>query len=375
MYTAMQRVSTFGALAFSAGLLLVPSNAQAGTLYFQSNFESGVSIGTRINPTGGGDWAQDVFGQDNTLSSKDNWQTDLEHDQNPNVGVNGSYLSYVYINRIASASANAALVTDPVNSSNRVMRWQVFQPSEFNSDPELSKGRVQMEFSGPKNWREFHQEVLVRLPSATFNRVRSMPGTWGENKSWFFIGEFNHKNEITTDAGFTRPSRVYLQLRRENSGDPLRFQLAFQDQYPGGGYRGQWSRTSPLDVPLDEWFKLEFYIKEGGNANTGSAAGRVFVAMIRKNQQGQDVKTVLFNITGPTRAVVPNHASKGFSGYSGLKLYTNKPVIDWVNASGTNPVTMYWDNYKLWYGAYPWYMGSAAYEGGLSGTINVTWQG
>lgn len=201
-----------------------------------------------------------------------------------------------------------------------------------------------------------------------------MPGKWGDNKSWFFLGEFNHKNATTTNPSSTRESRVFISLRRENQGDPLRFQLGAQDTDSSGGYRGQWSRISTADLPLNEWFKLEFYLKEGGNSNAGSAAGRVFVAMIRKNSMGQNVKTVLFNITGPTKAHIPNNANRGYTSFSGLKMCTNKPIIDYVTQSGT-PVTVFWDNYRLYYGTYPWYMGPGSYVGNLPAAVPpLTWQ-
>lgn len=346
--------------------------AGAATLYFQSNFENPITIANR---SGDSTWAQDLVGEDGTLSGKDNWQTSLEHDTNPSVGIDGSWLGNGYINVINNLTKNRPiLVADPTNTANRVLKYEVFDCSETFDDPELSKGRVQLELNNNKLWREFYYAVNVYLPSSTLNRIRyNMPGSWGSNKSWFFLNGMSHKNGTNANPSLLRRSSLYLNIKRDLPGSPFRWTMGARDtQSDGqnGAWRNQWSRTNAtVDVPVDTWFKLEFYLKEGGNANEGANAGRVYAAIVVGG-----TKHVLFNITGPTRDLNPDNAKAGYSGVSPLKLYVNKPIIDAVNSdpvNAPNPVSVYWDNFRLYYGTYPWYMGTATYEGGKSGEVDT----
>lgn len=364
------RVIGMAALAFG----LAAGSLDAGTLYFQSNFEDPVKIGYR--QPGNSSWAWDLTGEDGTLSSQDNWQKSLERLSNSNLGINGSSIGSAYINVINSLTKNKpSLVASPTYAQNRVMKYEVFDISESRTDERESKGRVQMEMNDNIKWKEFYYEVNMYIPSSTINPiVNVMTDTWGNNRAFFLVNEMSNDNYTTTDSSTKRKSTVFLRLKRENQGDPMRWGLTARDTATANveDWRIMWVRDNPnADVPVNKWFKLEFYLKEGGNAGT-TGAGRVYVAMTVDN-----VKTVLFNITGPTRAVNPNNSMAGYSGVSPMKLYVNSRIIKAVNSdpdNNPNPVSLYWDKFRLYYGAPSDLTGTPTYADGKSGTIgSVPW--
>lgn len=219
-----------------------------------------------------------------------------------------------------------------------------------------------MEINNNRQWREFWYEVNVYIPSSTLNRIRDdMSGSWGANRAFFLLNEMTHRNPTNASPSSVRKSSVLLNIRRESQGSPFRWGLTARDtKVPDvDDWRVQWTRVnSTATVPVNQWFKLEFYLKEGGNASEGAGAGRVFAAMIVNG-----TKTVLFNITGPTRALNFDNSRSGYSGVSPLKLYVNKPIIEAVNSdpvTSPNPVSVYWDNFRIYYGAYPYYMSTNA---------------
>lgn len=149
MHTHSRQLGIIGLASLCAGIFTAP--VLADTLYFKNNFGLGNGIGTRVNS---GTWAQDLFGQDNALSGKDHWQTDMERNSGAS-SINGSSIGAFYINRMNASAGAASLVSDPVDPSNHVLKFAVNAVSETFSDPELSRGRVQAEFNGNVNWKEF----------------------------------------------------------------------------------------------------------------------------------------------------------------------------------------------------------------------------
>lgn len=100
---------------------------------------------------------------------------------------------------------------------------------------------------------------------------------------------------------------------------------------------------------MDQWITVEIYLKWGGNANRGNGAGRAYVAI---TPAGTNIRTVLFNVAGPTRNPLQTDSNVGFNGFGAMKMYTNKPIIDHVRSVSQQPLTMYWDNFNLYYGYY-----------------------
>lgn len=135
----MIAAKAFGLLnvAVVALLTAVPSS-HAGELYFRSNFESPISIINRLPADR--PWARDLIGQDGTLANKDHWQTDLEHDSNSAVGIDGSWLGNSFINVINDTTQNRPrLVPDPTNSANQVLKFEVFDTSETFAEPPVTR--------------------------------------------------------------------------------------------------------------------------------------------------------------------------------------------------------------------------------------------
>lgn len=349
MSSSLYRWGGLCALAFC-----VSASAQTSTLYFQTNFETPVAFAnsrttTQYYPR---TWSKDITGQDYTASAPDDWVADYEGGS-----VNGSSIGSAYLNFWDEAVCRPLLASDPLRANNRVLLYELSDGKEVDPDPNIKKGRVQLEHNSNVNWREFHYKVEMLLPKASFDRVRALAPTWGDRGAWLNLAEINAKNPTTDNT--TRPSRVQLNIspRVEGGVNVLRWTLTSQDTNASGGYRKPvlWSFVSDAPVITGEWFSLEFYIKQGGNSNS-SNPGRVYIAQVLNG-----TKQVLFNITGPTMSLVPNNKLAGFEGFSNLKTYVRDNVIQYVNASGSNPLRVYWDNYRMYVGTYPWYMGPGKY--------------
>lgn len=366
---------------YVAGCLLLgmPFVVSGGTLYFQSNFDTGVNIlSPRVFPESGnkldssgrviGVWAVDLTGKD-YLAAPSDWQSGLER-RKGRASVNGASIGHAFINVDDESKSTAALSADPANptSGNRVLRYQLTQYTQFYGRPESNRARAQLEMVENQNWKEFHFSTKVYLPSATMDRVKALAATWGTIEGWFNLFEINHPGTTTTAA--SRESRVQLDIWPFRSGgqDVLRWVLRSQDQNSSGNWRApMWSYRSTAAVPTNRWITLDFYIKEGGNENS-SNPGRAYVAMTDGG-----TRTVLFNIKGPTMSLIPNNKLAGYTAFSALKLYTNQRVIDAVNPPATrnNPVRLYYDDYRLYYGSYSGASGNGTYTSDSTNSTGI----
>lgn len=394
MLPCSHRGAGFKLLALGLGSLASSAFAITPQTWFQTGFQGGgsppLSIGQRIDYIDQNDnpvsslWAEDLYGAD-TLSLS-NWQSSMEH-YGPQVELSSgekvdveapgarkltvtsgsstyeSWIGRVYLNgarRSGQPRYNyAAIVSNPKsaagsgNTSSSVMRFRVAKAiEEFYLDDERtvldtkkSKGRVQLELQKNKNWKEFHYELDVYLPSAVFNKIKNnLVGTWGENGAWFNLGEFNHQNLTTGSSPTAYPSRIGLNLRIDATNN-WRFTVNFEDRPT----RNQpWNQTSTAPLPLDEWFKLYVYVKEGNYANQ-SNPGRFRVAIKRASESSPKV---LFNLTGPTyngTNLASTNRNEGYTAFSAIKVYTNYRVIE-AATQGGGALDVYFDNYKLIYG-------------------------
>lgn len=381
--------------------------------WFQTGFQGGGSPTLRIdqridyinknNEPVISSWAEDLYGAD-TISLS-NWQSSMEHfgplvEQSDGTKVDvevagarklsvtsgsstyDAWIGRAYLNgarRSGQPRYNYASIVDNPNSaagsgntSSRVMRFRVAKAvEEFYLDAERtvldtkkSKGRVQLELQKNKNWKEFHYELDVYFPSAVFNKIKNnLVGTWGNNGAWFNLGEFNHQNRTTSSSPAEYPSRIGLNLRIDDDKN-WRFTCNFEARPTQGQ---QWNQTSTAPVPLDQWFKLYVYIKEGNYANQANP-GRFRVAIKRATDASP---RVLFNITGPTyngTNIASTNRNEGYTGFSAIKVYTNYRVIQ-AATTGGGALDVYFDNYKLIYGTPSTTSGTPAWA--LLGTASI----
>jgi hypothetical protein len=294
---------------------------QKGPMVFQSNFEAGCSI---VPHTGVNDR---ITGRDNSLATLSDWDA-LETtvlSTRPHLNYNGG----------DSGKRTARLVPDPVNPSNRVLHYRV---RDTWLDGGSYRGRVQYEFYNiRRGFREYHQSVRVFLPAAEFDALRKYPASI----SWLTIVEI--WNNITWSQTVGNRYRLTLGIGKlVPTESDLCFILDAQDceLFADGSqkYTTLWSRQAPtIAVPVGRWFTMEYWLKEGNRD-----AGRFVMAI----QPDGGARQTVFDVTHFTHHS-GDAAPDGVTHFNPMKLYTSKPLVDYLRQQGLS-LGIYWDDFRLW---------------------------
>jgi hypothetical protein len=288
-----------------------------GTLLFQSGFEPDSKVIAK-----GGD--ADISGTDHSFADRNNWINDL--DANPLIG--SFSLQYQGGD---STMRFAKIIPEPGNPKNHVLQFWLDQPNV-----EGSKGRVQANLYGNQGMKEFYQSERIYLP-ADFNTVRMFP----DKISWLTIAEF--WNNVTWSQTVPYGFRITLGIGKPAiSESDLYFILDAQDceLFADGNqkYTTIWSLTNQkVKVPIEKWFTLEYYYKEGNAEN-----GRFYLAIQPEDGDRQiifDQKAITHNTKDP--------APDGVTDFNPMKLYTSKSLIQYMKLQGKT-LQIYWDDFKLW---------------------------
>ena len=97
-----------------------------------------------------------------------------------------------------------------------------------------------------------------------------------------------------------------------------------------------------IDVPIGQWFTLEYYVKEG-NGETGR------FCMLMKTDDGK--KQVVFDIQNFTHNTKdPN--PDGIKLWNPFKLYTSGNLVNYMRKKGS-ALEIYWDDFSVWKGKTP----------------------
>lgn len=311
-------------LSFSLAFTFLPACTQEktagidnGILIFQSGFEPDSKIIAKGNDA-------DIIGTDNSFQTRNNWIIDF--DENPEIG--NFSLQYQGGD---STMRFAKIISDPGNPQNHVLHFWLSKPNV-----EGSKGRIQANLYGNKGMKEFYQSVRIFLPS-DFYHVRTYP----DKIHWLTIAEF--WNNITWSQSVPYGFRITLGIGKPIVDESdLYFILDAQncELFADGSqkYTTLWAETNQkFVVPINKWFTLEYYYKEGDANN-----GKFYMAV---KPDGEE-KIVVFNLTKIT------HNSKdpnpdGVTDFNPIKLYTSKSLIDYMSKNEKN-LQLYWDDFKLW---------------------------
>lgn len=318
-------------------IALAATTGQADTLYFKSSFGGNVTVGYKVD-AGDSRWAFDLFGYDYSAGGANHtWDGRL----------NGGYTSpegaRIGDHRINVEDWNKNKVSIIEWNSNSYLRFALNEVTDTKSaNSNLHKGRVQTELGGTSNWREFHYTVRCFLPSSSIDKLRTLPGSWEGQSCWFTLAEFFSQSSNKVDQ-----SRIGVGIKRDDVTKTLFFKVDAQE---GDPWQEQWGTEgiTKVPVPLDEWFTMEIYVKWGSGANTATP-GRVYVSITGSDK----VPRVVCNIKGPTRdrQILNANVNRGYTLLFPMKVYTNKPIIDYARNSG-NPITVNWDDFTLYYGGY-----------------------
>lgn len=292
-----------------------------GPMVFQSNFEAGCSIVPY------GSVNDRIIGKDNSLSTLSDWDM-LE----TTVLSSRPYFNY---NGGDSSLRAARLTPDPLQPANRVLHFRLHNTW---LDGGSYRGRVQYEFYNVrKGYKEYFQSVRIFLPVAEFEALRKYPASI----SWLTIVEI--WNNITWSQ--TVPNRYRLTLgigKLVPTESDLCFILDGQDceLFADGSqkYTTLWTRQAPtVKVPVGKWFTMEFWFKEGNREN-----GRFWMSI----QPDGGARQIVFDVTHFTHAST-DLAPDGLSHVNPMKLYTSKPLMDYLRQQGLS-LNIYWDDIRLW---------------------------
>ncbi len=315
--------------AITVCLFLVhPSVAQE--LIFQSGFEPGTQIVDQ------GSQGADIIGTDNSVSSPNNWTTDLEG--HPNVG--DFNLQYQDFDENQQDDRRAELVSDPTGSG----RGQVLKFWIVDDNVSFERGRIQSNnYGAPEGMTEYYQRTKLYLPSASFTPLiqnadafdfLTTTEIWNNNNWNPAFGEpdaypFRMKVNITKAPGVGQS--LFLEAIGEKQSRPCCW---------GEGSDKLWQALSTYALPLDTWLDIEIYIKEG-DATTGQF-------QLAITPEG-GTKQMLIDVASWTHSP-DDPAPDGIKFSNAMKMYTNSSsTIDKVVAAGDS-LKYYWDDFELWNG-------------------------
>lgn len=296
-----------------------------GNLLFQTGFEGTSNIVPRTRNKPGEEShnyeTDDIVGVDNTFSSHNDWVKDL--DQNP---MAGEFL--VEYTGGDSSKRYVKIIPEPGNSKNHVL--QFWLNDWWLATENQKKARIQADVYGIKSgFKEFRQSVRVFL-NDDFKALEKYPNPI----TWLTISEFwNNEWWVATEKyGF----RVTLGIGKPTAAESkLHFILNAED----AGQKEIWNDNnhSQVEVPIGKWFTMDYYFKEGDDKT-----GKFFMTITPDGGK----KQVIFNVTGFTHNT-SDPAPNGVTGYSPLKLYTSKELVQFIKDQDKT-LQIFWDDFKLW---------------------------
>lgn len=295
----------------------------SGELIFHSGFENNTVITT--NPKGV--QYNDFSGTDNSVSSPNNWVSDLQ--SGPEITMCEILTGSEYI------GTPPMIVADPHNPSNKVLTYSGIYPNEnltrLPSDTDITyfykrKFRMQTEmYSNAGGFSNLYYRVKMMLPN-DFEVMQNIYYTI----TWFTFAEF--WNESSGANMF----RITLTIAKLNTGtDNLKFRLT-TEKYTGSAFVPVLTKNN-LDfiIPLDVWMDMEVHIIEG-NASTG----KIYFAVTPEN----GAKQVIFNETTFTHH--PNMSPNGITYFQPMKLYTYGYIADAFRNAG-KVMQLFWDDFEI----------------------------
>ena len=286
-------------------------------LIFQTGFEPTTQIVPRQPPR--------FAGKDETLKEKNDWEADINRFARSHlINFTGGEESQRF----------ARIIPEPGNPNNHVMHFQINE-GWLNGRSRLA--RVQTDLYGIQTGlKEFYQTVRIYLPE-DMKEV----GKYPQAIHWLSILEI--WNNITWSQSVPHGFRVTLGMGKTVRGESdLIFILDAQDceLFENGRqrYTTIWSeRNQNIKVPMEEWFTLHYYFKEGN-----AEIGRFIVAVETKNEG----KRTVFDVTNYTHNT-QDPAPDGVTEFNPFKFYTSKDLADFMKERGKS-LQIYWDDFKLY---------------------------
>lgn len=302
----------------------LPLAVCAAELIFQSGFENNVQV---VNQTSRD---CDIVGADYSLAAPNDWVDDLEgHPRIGNFKIN--YEEGDQTERLAR------IIDDPTDQTNKVLQFWLHKPNV--TIPSGKKSRIQSNFYNNSGLREFSFQVRVYF-STEWTWLRDSDSEMG----WFLCSEYwNNANW----SGENYPFRFNLHIEKHigASANTLFFMARGQiwdNSANSWGERIWVHENRDFSIPLEEWFTLRAYVKEGD-----AATGRYVLEAIRAD----GTTTTVFDLTEPTHNPA-NPSPDGFRHLNLIKAYGSSSNLDYVRTRG-GTLQVLWDDFRLWEGEHP----------------------
>lgn len=285
------------------------------TLIFNSGFEPNTAVVTKDITY------FDFVGEDMSVPSPNSWGAEgLE---------SGMYINYANINcgqqNVSDTVRNAEIVADPLNPSNKVLKFWGKYPNEGDG----LKFRMQADLHSKVGLDTLYYAIRMYLPH-DFNVLKNLASTF----TWFTLMEFWNRSTPKEEM-----FRMTVDLKKVNKGqDSLRFGLRTEKYNTvKSSFDGITNSTSTdFIIPVGKWMKIEINIVEGDKST-----GKFYMAVTPDGE----TKKVIFDKTLLTHH--PGIVPSGIKYFSPFKFYTYGYLVDTLrNAGKTGQI--YWDDFEIW---------------------------
>lgn len=289
------------------------------SFYFKSGFENDIFINQfELNGVENSNYA-DLYGMD--LNSGYDWVNDL--DDNYSVGN-----FRIYYENGDTSAAKASIENDPLNNTNKVLKFQLNAPNVTNSG--TSKGRIQAALNNNENLKEFSFSVKLYL-HPDINVLKSSD----EVIHWFTIMEFWNNESFKPF-----PFRITLNIQKPDSSAGSNLYFGTHGQIKDdidSTWTNVWkSIDTNFEVPTGEWLTFNTYVREGDSIH-----GRYKVTV----KDTLNEEHILFDINNYTHHpldVTPD----GIKSFNPMKLYTSSQLIEGMNAAQAE-LSVFWDDFEI----------------------------
>ncbi|UKT64948.1 hypothetical protein [Pedobacter mucosus] len=316
-------------------------NKNEGILLFQSGFEKGTKL-VKSNAQ-----SDILIGVDNSVAAPNDWTRFSKKDGYP---IAGEFR--IFYEGGDSTKRKSALVPDPKNPKNTVLKFSVFESNAVKkeTDEVAYKTRIQGQVNNvSEGIQRYYQSVRMYFPSTTMDLLKKYP----EQINWYSLAEF--WNNAAWGNVPKDPYRLTVGMgHKPGTENPFYFHFScdkYRIQFKADGKTPEKyiptdiknANNETFNIPSDTWITVEYYFQEGNwKATTTRPAGHFYMTV----QADGGKKIVLFNERVAT--IHPNATQPdGLTVYHPMKFYTNKQIADYMKANHT-PMEILWDDLKIY---------------------------
>jgi len=297
-------------------------------------FNSGFEVGTEIVFRGGNTHNDDdeIIGKDASVKGPNDWKADLT--DNPLMGdVTIGYQGG------DTTMRKAKIIDDPTKPDNKVLQFWTNYPNAKGVKTRVQINIFEKPGQNMPGIYELYQSIKLYLPD-NMTLLSSYP----DIINWLTIYEVWNNLQWSDDPF---PYRITVGIgKNTRDSSALHFMVDAQDFEYGseekrvnvGEYINIWEEMNTnIDVPIGQWFTLEYYVKEG-NSKTGR-----FLMTVQPEGGEKQVVFDIKNFTHNTKDTNPD----GITLWNPIKLYTSKELVNYMRENDS-ALEILWDDFEVW---------------------------